>query len=88
MKIIKFYKEIIIAFIIGSIFFQMMSLSIKRNTNCSYLTNIWTDIFSFVIGVIIIYNGVYNYDDWILVMIGTIIITEHIWQVIYHKVNK
>lgn len=52
------------------------------------MTNIWTDIFSFIVGFIIIYNGVYNYDDWILVMIGTIIITEHIWQVVYHKIDK
>jgi len=70
---------LILSFIVGTSYFFMMKGSIPPNTNCSFIANIWTDIFAFLYGLIIIYKGNINNDN-ILLFLGGSIIVEHIWQ--------
>ena len=76
---------IITGFILGTIYYLNMSTSIPKDVNCSFVANIYTDIFAFIIGGILIYYGIFIYNDYILTIIGTAIITEHIWQFFYNK---
>ena len=70
----------------GVIYFAIMEKDIPHYTNCSYVANIWTDILAFIAGFIVIYYG-YVYNNRILTMVGTVIITEHIMQFFGHKYN-
>lgn len=70
---------IISSIIIGTIYYYMMESSIPRESNCSFITSIYTDIFAFIFGFILIYIG-FDYNNKILVSMGVIIIVEHIWQ--------
>ena len=76
---------IIVAGIIGSLYYMMMSKSIPKEVNCSFSANIWTDIWAFIIGAILVYYGIQVYDNCVITTIGATIITEHIWQVGNHK---
>ncbi len=78
-------KCFIISVILGTLYYFNMSLSIPKNLNCSFVANIWTDIFAFIGALIIVYKGVYKYNDCLLCIIGTLIITEHVWQVFFNK---
>lgn len=72
---------IIIAVIIGTLYYQMMEASLPKESNCSFIATIWTDIIAFITGSIIIIKGV-NYNDNFLVFLGLVIIVEHIWQLL------
>ena len=76
---------IAIAFVMGTLYYYNMSASIPKNVNCSFSANIWTDILAFVAGFILIYLGMTKYNDIVLTMIGTVIVTEHVWQLTEHK---
>ena len=77
---------ILFAVVIGTIYFYVMEWNIPKESNCSYISNIWTDIFAFIYGFIIVYYG-YLYDNIILKILGVSIITEHILQFYRHKLN-
>lgn len=77
---------IILGVIIGYIYFLIMESTIPRDVNCSYISNIWTDIFAFIYGFIIIYFG-YSYSNYILVFLGITIIVEHVMQFVSFKLN-
>lgn len=74
-------KVVFIAFIIGSLYYYMMESSIPLDSNCSFISSIWTDIFAFIAGIIIIYRS-HIHRDYYLAIIGGAIITEHIWQLL------
>ena len=80
------YLCIILSIIIGTLYYYNMSLSIPKESNCSFSANIWTDIGAFIGGIILIYLGFYKYDDCMLTIIGTTIITEHVWQLVHNKI--
>ena len=42
------------------------------------MPSVWTDIFAFLAGIILIYKGIYH-KDHIIVYLGGTIIVEHIW---------
>ncbi len=73
---------LIISFLIGTLYYIIMIKDIPYDSNCSFLANIWTDLFAFLYGFILIYMG-YNYKDYILIFLGGSIITEHVWQMTY-----
>lgn len=73
------FLSLIFGIIVGTSYYIMMESSIPPEHNCSFIASIWTDIFAFIYGVIIIYKG-YNQTDSILVFLGITIIVEHIWQ--------
>jgi hypothetical protein len=77
-------NTVIVGFVIGVIYFNIMEKDIPHYTNCSYVANIWTDILAFIVGGVVIYYG-YYYKNHVLVAIGTAIITEHIMQFFGHK---
>ena len=81
----KYIILLIISFILGTLYYYNMSLSIPKDSNCSFSANIWTDIGAFIGGGIIAYRGIYIHDDYIVTGIGFIIIIEHIWQLIHNK---
>ena len=83
----KYIISIIVSFIIGTLYYYNMTLSIPKDSNCSFSANIWTDIGAFVFGIIIIYYGIF-YDNIILISMGSIIITEHIWQLYHNKLKE
>lgn len=72
--------------IVGGIsYYLMMSYSIPKHVNCSFSANIWTDIIATISGIIIIYYGIFVYDNLLLTLIGTGIIVEHICQFLFNK---
>ena len=73
------YVLVFLSFVIGTVYYYIMESSIPKNSNCSFISSIWTDILAFVAGIIIIYRS-YIYQDSILALLGGAIITEHIWQ--------
>lgn len=78
------YLIILIGVIVGVLYYYNMKLSIKKPyQNCSFISNIITDILAFLVGVVLIYYGFYKYDNNILIIIGIAIITEHILQFSY-----
>ena len=70
--------------IVGSAFYVLMEKSIPREANCSYLASPVTDILAFVWGFIVMWYGVYVYDNPILTGLGSTVVVEHIWQ-LKHK---
>ena len=75
------YLLVFLSFIIGSIYYKLMESTIPKDSNCSFIASIWTDILAFLAGIIIIYKS-NMYKDNILAMLGGAIITEHIWQLL------
>ena len=71
--------SLILSFIIGTLYYYMMEKSLPKDSNCSFVSSVWTDILAFVWGIITIYKG-YNCNDHLLVILGAILIVEHIWQ--------
>ena len=82
----KHIISLIISFILGTIYYYNMSLSIPKDSNCSFSANIWTDIIAFIASAILVYRGVYKHNDQIITIIGSTIITEHIWQLVHNKI--
>lgn len=79
---------VLVSFIVGSLYYYMMESSIPLDSNCSFISSVWTDILAFVAGVIIIYRA-HAHNDNYLAMIGGAIITEHIWQLLpKYTMNK
>ena len=81
MKLLNLIMIIILSIIIGTSYYYIMESSLPKNSNCSFIASIWTDIFAFIFGFIIIYKG-YKYNDSLLILLAGIIIVEHIWQVL------
>lgn len=79
------YAIIIIGYLIGSFYYINMRNSIPYDSNCSFLANVWTDIFAFIGGMIIAYRGYYINNDKLLTTIGIAIIVEHLYQFSYKK---
>lgn len=73
--------------LLGILYYYIMESDIPRESNCSYLSGIWTDIIAFIYGLVIIYYGSL-YDNKILVVCGSTIITEHILQALQHKLRQ
>ena len=76
----------LISFIIGTGYYFIMENSIPKESNCSFISSIWTDILAFIVSIIIIYRGNIHKDS-IIIGIGFLIIVEHIWQ-LFPKLNK
>ena len=81
----KHIIAILFASVIGYLYYEMMSSSIPKEANCSFIANIWTDIFAMIFGGILLYYGVLVYDNIVFTILGTSIITEHILQFTYNK---
>ena len=77
--------SIVFGIIFGTSYYLMMSYSIPKHVNCSFSANIWTDIIAGIFGCILIYYGIFVYDNLILTLMGTGIIIEHIWQFLFNK---
>lgn len=77
----------VLAFILGTLYYKNMSASIPKEVNCSFSANIWTDVLAFIAGGIIIRQSIIH-DDVVLNIIGVAIITEHIWQFYYNKIER
>jgi len=80
------YSYILLGLIIGILYFYIMEWDVPRESNCSYISNIWTDILAFLYGIIIVYFGHY-YKNKILIILGITLITEHILQFYRYKFN-
>lgn len=72
---------IIFSIILGTAYYFMMEKSLPQNTNCSFISTIWTDIFAVFGSFIIIYFGI-KHNENLLTLIGCFIIVEHILQAI------
>ena len=71
--------------IIGGIaYFQISEAGIPKNSNCSYLAPISTDILAFIGGIILQRKGVVNKLK-IVELIGTTVTVIHIQQYLKHK---
>lgn len=73
------YILLLLSLIAGSVYYWIMESSIPPESNCSFISSIWTDIIAFIFGGILIYKGMEYKDDFII-LIGGALIVEHIWQ--------
>ena len=74
-------------------YYYNMTLSIPKESNCSFSANIWTDIMAFIAGFVLVAIGIYckeyEYKHWFSLVtftIGLVIIVEHIWQLVHNKI--
>jgi len=82
------YALLFVSVILGTLYYYMMESSLPKDSNCSFIATVWTDILAFICGLILIYKG-FNHNDNILVLLGGILITEHIWQILpKYTINK
>ena len=72
---------IVLSIILGTLYYLMMERSVPRNSNCSFISTIWTDIIAIIFSIVLIYKG-YIYNDTLVTIIGGFILTEHIWQLL------
>lgn len=86
MNIQDFIWSTVIAIIIGVLYYINMSLSIPKESNCSFSANIWTDIIAIIFGFVLMKKAI-EYNDILLNIIGVAIITEHILQFYYNKTD-
>ena len=77
-------QSIILAIVVGSIYYFNMVSSLEDEPNCSFMANKLTDIGAFIYGIALMYLGLIKYDDPILSAMGASIITGHVWQ-LFHK---
>ena len=64
-----------------------MEKSIPKESNCSYIASIWTDVLACLAGALLIYRG-YLHNDIIISGCGLGILVEHTLQTIYHKLDS
>jgi len=70
--------------LVGILFYYNMKKSIKdEDKNCSFVSNIYTDIIAFIVGALLIHLGYNKYKDDLLIILGIALITEHILQFSY-----
>ena len=69
------------SFIFGTLYYYIMESSLPKNSNCSFIATIWTDIIAFIAGFIVIYKGII-YKDSLLIFLAGGLIVEHIWQLL------
>lgn len=79
------YDTILLAIILGTAYYFMMSYSVPPELNCSFYANVWTDIFAFIFGAVLVLKA-YQHNDKFILFIGVALITEHIWQFVMNKV--
>lgn len=72
---------ILLSIIIGTLYYQMMEASVPIESNCTFISTIWTDIIAFIAGIFLIDKS-FIHNDNTLLFIGCIIIVEHIWQLL------
>ena len=87
MNIINLVIILILSIIIGTLYYYMMESSLPKDSNCSFISTIWTDIFAFIWGFIIIFKG-YKYNDLLLILLAGILIVEHVYQLLPKFVVK
>ena len=56
---------LLLSFIVGTSYYCMMESTIPKESNCSFVASIWTDLFAFLAGFILIYKGI-EHDDNII----------------------
>lgn len=79
MEIWRIMSILVLTFVFGTLYYYLMESTIPRDSTCNFIASPLTDIIAFITGVIIIYKGVVLNDD-LLIVLGGIIIVEHIWQ--------
>jgi len=87
-KYMNHSSALILSVIAGSSFYVLMENSIPREANCSYLASPVTDILAFVWGFIVMWYGIYVYDNPILTGLGSTVVVEHIWQLKHKGINE
>ena len=76
----------VISFVFGTIYYNIMSSSIPKDSNCSFVANVWTDILAFIVGAYVAHIAQKRKEP-LLFICGIGIITEHIWQLFHHKLK-
>lgn len=79
MEIWRIVSILVLTFVLGTLYYYLMESTIPRDSTCNFIASPLTDIIAFITGAIIIYKGVVLKDD-VLIVLGGIIIVEHIWQ--------
>ena len=66
------------------IYFQTSESTVPKNSNCSYLAPVSTDISALIAGVIVQQKGIAYNDNW-LQFIGSAVAFIHVQQFLKHK---
>lgn len=73
--------------VLGSAYYFMMARSIPKESNCSFLATVWTDILATLVGAILMCRGVEG-GDKVVSTLGMAIIVEHFWQWYFNKKDE
>ena len=79
LRKMKHILAVILAIVVGSLYYVMMEMSIPTEANCSYLATPMTDILAFLWGFIVSWYGI-HYDNPVLTALGATMVVEHVWQ--------
>ena len=74
-----------IAGMVSSIgYFQLSESTVPKESNCSYLAPVSTDVLAMVAGSILLYRG-YHHNDAFVSFIGSCVLGIHAQQMLSHK---
>tara|TARA_Y100000816_G_C25871325_1_gene454766 strand:- start:429 stop:716 length:288 start_codon:yes stop_codon:yes gene_type:complete len=83
-------STVLLGIVLGTAYYYNMSLSIPKESNCSFSANIWTDVWAFVFGAILVAIGfrskITTLEKHMILFCGTAIIVEHVWQLVHNKI--
>ena len=72
---------LVLTFVFGSLYYYLMESTLPKDSTCNFIDSPLTDIIAFITGCIIVYKG-NVLEDNILMVLGGVIVVEHIWQVL------
>jgi hypothetical protein len=72
---------LVLSFVFGSLYYYLMESTLPKDSTCNFIASPLTDIIAFITGCIIIYKGIVLEDN-ILMVLGGVIVVEHIWQIL------
>lgn len=70
--------------IMGYVYFEHMNNTLPKDSNCSFVASVYTDIVAFLVGGYLAYFGATRKAP-LVEIIGTAIIVEHALQLFYNK---
>ena len=65
-------------------YFQLSESTVPKDSNCSYLAPVSTDILAMVAGGVLWYRG-YHHNDALVTFVGSCVLGIHVQQMLAHK---
>lgn len=65
-------------------YFQLSESTVPKESNCSYLAPVSTDVLAMVAGTVLWYRG-YHHNDALVTFVGSCVLGIHAQQMLAHK---